>query len=126
MQYIVVNIDNTIADLALVGNTIPATLTDDFYAQHLGDLLFNVPPYPGAKDACPRKTVVKVVPLALTTTVAVVLTVPTLAITSVVPAATPVTSPPVTVAMPSFPVCQLQVDVTFWTVPSLMVAVAVN
>jgi hypothetical protein len=45
---------------------------------------------------------------------------------SAAPAATPVTAPGTTVATDVLDDCQVAVCVTFWTVPSAIVAVAVN
>jgi hypothetical protein len=45
-----VNIDNTLANLSLAKNAIPANLAEKFYAQNLEELFFCVKPYPGAKD----------------------------------------------------------------------------
>jgi hypothetical protein len=50
MPCIIVNIDNTIANFTLAKNVMPADLADEFYAQNLEKLLFQVKPYPGAEE----------------------------------------------------------------------------
>ncbi len=48
-MHIVVNIDNTIANLKPIANQeIPADLPDDFYFRFSRNLMFRIKPYPGA------------------------------------------------------------------------------
>jgi len=50
-MHIIVNIDNTIADLKPIsGGYIPADLPEDIYFRHSKNLMFRIKPYPGAVE----------------------------------------------------------------------------
>ncbi len=54
MQYIAVNVDNTLANTSLAGETIPADLPEEFYLKHLKELFFKMKPYPDAAETMSR------------------------------------------------------------------------